>query len=48
MIVGVFSDTHGVYDEELHRAFTESKVNVLLHAVDVGHHGGHAGQFHTQ
>jgi predicted phosphodiesterase len=44
MIVGVLSDTHAVYDPQLSKAFTDAHVEVLLHAGDVGHHGGHAGK----
>jgi predicted phosphodiesterase len=38
-LVGLISDTHGVYDPQAAAAL--SGVDLLLHAGDVGHHGGH-------
>jgi putative phosphoesterase len=38
MLVGLVSDTHGVWDPALSSHF--SKVDCILHAGDVGSHGG--------
>lgn len=40
MLVGVLSDTHGVYDPAVADLFRG--VDRILHAGDVGNHGGHA------
>ena len=40
--VGIVSDTHGVYDPEVSAHFARlGGVDVVVHAGDVGHHGGH-------
>ncbi|KAK9812365.1 hypothetical protein WJX73_005446 [Symbiochloris irregularis] len=39
MRLGVVSDTHAVFDPALERAFRG--VDLILHAGDVGHYGGH-------
>ncbi|BDA47372.1 probable metallophosphoesterase MTH_1774 [Coccomyxa sp. Obi] len=41
MKIGLLSDTHGVFDEELCRLFSKNAVELLLHSGDVGNHGGH-------
>ncbi|KAK9905754.1 hypothetical protein WJX75_005750 [Coccomyxa subellipsoidea] len=43
MIVGLVSDTHGVADQVLSKIFYEHAVEIILHAGDVGSHGGHQG-----
>ncbi|CAK0787520.1 hypothetical protein CVIRNUC_010740 [Coccomyxa viridis] len=40
--VGVVSDTHGVADQAVLDAFRAAEVDLILHAGDVGSHGGHA------
>lgn len=40
MLVGLVSDTHGVYDPALAAHFAGA--DAILHAGDVGSHGGHA------
>ncbi|KAK9805276.1 hypothetical protein WJX72_010460 [[Myrmecia] bisecta] len=37
--IGLVSDTHGVFDQALEAAF--EGVDLIIHAGDVGHHGGH-------
>ena len=44
--VGLVADTHGVFDPQLEPVF--QGVSLLLHAGDVGHNGGHEGEFSTQ
>lgn len=41
LIVGLVSDTHGVYDPAL--ALELRSASLILHAGDVGHHGLHQG-----
>ncbi len=41
LVVGLVSDTHGVYDPAL--ADELRGVSLILHAGDVGHHGSHEG-----
>lgn len=40
-LIGLISDTHRVFDEELRNCF--KGVQLILHAGDVGHNGGEAG-----
>jgi predicted phosphodiesterase len=40
ILLGLLSDTHGVYDRAAAAALKGA--HLLLHAGDVGHHGGHA------
>ncbi|KAL6779594.1 hypothetical protein ACKKBG_A12920 [Auxenochlorella protothecoides x Auxenochlorella symbiontica] len=42
MLVGLISDTHGVCDDQVIHAFRDAGVEHVVHAGDVGHHGGHA------
>jgi hypothetical protein len=42
VVVGLVSDTHGVFDPQL--AELLQGVAMILHAGDVGHHGMHAGK----
>jgi predicted phosphodiesterase len=39
--VGLVSDTHAVYDPEVIQHFLRCGVDIIIHAGDVGHHGGH-------
>jgi hypothetical protein len=39
--VGLVSDTHAVYDPLLVQQFLDSGVEIIVHAGDVGQHGGH-------
>ena len=43
--VGLVADTHGVFDPQTESLF--QGVGLLLHAGDVGHHGGHEGKLYT-
>lgn len=42
MKVGLISDTHGVVDAAVAPYFSEC--DAILHAGDVGHHGGETGE----
>ena len=42
MIIGLVSDTHAVWDPELAMLFKDTAE--IIHAGDIGHHGGHGGE----
>lgn len=43
MLIGLISDTHGVCDPEVIETFKKWKVSRIIHAGDIGNHGGHVG-----